>query len=605
MKIKFLYVSAQYFRSFKSFHLDLQAGGISLVQGELLGDLESVESNGSGKSSLFSAISWALYGRLPHISGKDVTGDDVISWGTNKGCYVKVAFKIGDDTYEVIRFRQDPTYGNKVRIWLGEDEKTLASNPQTQKLIEEIVGISQDLFAQLVYITDASMRNSFSFETDANRKKILVDVLPHLRQFGQARDRVKDAHDVFNENHKRLNQELETLNQMIEALPDMAESKKQSALISERIAKLEDQRIDLQSKLTDCENLILDCTRILKEHDSALKAASESESLARKKYEIEREKYNQKVAQRKMIERDYTRWLNAKDECPECSQKIPLQLKQIQRSHHKCQLDLEIMCEEAYHLSCIASEESLRKAEHDKNEVSFAFNRIGQEKSSYEQERERILNAIAQIKQEKANLENIRTHLESECQTAADRRRALDSRVSEIQRLLETVAVYIDPLKFWLQGFGPKGVISLALKQTLDLLTERTNHWLYRLWHEGASIVVGFPQEDISKITVDFIINGKSVNIISLSSGQTRRLCLALCFGLRETLQSLSGWQTNLLVLDEVFDSLDNAGRLQVLEKMREIKDTSIFVISQFPHVSGPIDHMINVQYDHGVSKII
>ena len=153
--------------------------------------------------------------------------------------------------------------------------------------------------------------------------------------------------------------------------------------------------------------------------------------------------------------------------------------------------------------------------------------------------------------------------------------------------------------------FGPKGVISLALQQTLDLLTTSTNKWLHKLWHEGASIVVGFPQDDISKITVDFIINGRSINIISLSSGQTRRLCLALCFGLRETLQTLSGWQTNLLVLDEVFDALDNSGRLQVLEKIREIKDTSIFVISQFPHATGPIDQMIMVQYEQGVSTII
>jgi DNA repair exonuclease SbcCD ATPase subunit len=604
MKVEFLNVTANNFRSFRVFGLDLNDQGIALIQGKLLGDLESVESNGAGKSSLFTAISWALYGRLPHISGKDVTGDDVVFWAEPKNCFVKVDFRIGEDAYRIIRYRLDSNFGNKIRVWRGEDELTLASNNQTQKLIEEILGIPQDLFAQLVYVTDSSMRSSFSFETDSNRKKILIDVLPQLRQFGQARERVKSAHDIFSENHKRLNSEIETINSNLQSLPDIASSQLQLKQIANRIQIIGGTITEISNKVLDHESLIaklnLDAALLVE----ILQKKKDIVSKARAKYDIEDEKLNQHITQRKIFEREVAKWKNVTGQCPECEHKISTSYSHKMLTKYEDFLDRAKNNESVARTACMTVEKALRDAEHERNQTDSLVAVVNRDTREVKVEIESYMKQISAYRQEQNNLVDIQHHLISTCNDIDSKRQILEYRLGETQRLLETVYLYIDPLKFWMQGFGPKGVISLALQQTLDLLTSSTNKWLHKLWHEGASIVVGFPQDDISKITVDFIINGRSINIISLSSGQTRRLCLALCFGLRETLQTLSGWQTNLLVLDEVFDGLDNAGRLQVLEKIREIKDTSIFVISQFPHSTGPIDRVIMVQYEQGISTI-
>ena len=605
MKVEFLNVTANNFRSFRVFGLDLNDQGITLIQGKLLGDLESVESNGAGKSSLFTAISWALYGRLPHISGKDVTGDDVVYWADPKNCFVKVDFRIGKDTYRIIRYRLDSNFGNKIRVWRSEDELTLASNNQTQKLIEEILGIPQDLFAQLVYVTDSSMRNSFSFETDSNRKKILIDVLPQLRQFSQARERVKSVHDIFNENHRRLINEIETINSNLQSLPEVAASKLQLKQITKRILAIEAETDELNKTIEGHKSLVVGLNHNAEELEKILQKKKDIVSKARAKYDIEDEKLNQHITQRKIFEREVAKWKNVTGQCPECEHKISTSYSHKMLAKYEDFLDQAKNNESVARLLCQEVEKTLRDMEHERNVTDSLIARVDRDTREVKAEIEVFIKQISAYDQEQYGLIKIQQHLIEACNDIDTKRRALNFRLEATQTILDTVYSYIDPLKFWLQGFGPKGVISLALQQTLDLLTTSTNKWLHKLWHEGASIVVGFPQDDISKITVDFIINGRSINIISLSSGQTRRLCLALCFGLRETLQTLSGWQTNLLVLDEVFDGLDNAGRLQVLEKIREIKDTSIFVISQFPHATGPIDQMITVQFERGVSTIL
>jgi DNA repair exonuclease SbcCD ATPase subunit len=268
-------------------------------------------------------------------------------------------------------------------------------------------------------------------------------------------------------------------------------------------------------------------------------------------------------------------------------------------------LDLATSNELVARATCMKVEELLRDAEHDRNQTDTLVSRVGSDTREVKAEIESYMKQISAYRQEQNNLVEIQRHLISTCNDIGSKRQTLEYRLEETQRLLETVYLYIDPLKFWMQGFGPKGVISLALQQTLDLLTQSTNNWLHKLWHEGASIMVGFPQDDISKITVDFIINGKTVNIISLSSGQTRRLCLALCFGLRETLQTLSGWQTNLLVLDETYDGLDLAGRRQIIKSVKEeFNDQSVFIISQHPGVDDLIKNKILVTYLNGISTI-
>ncbi len=604
MRVIFNQVHARNFRSFEDFTIRLDEGGVCLVQGKLEGDLDSIESNGAGKSSLFLAIAWALFGKFPHLSGRDVSGDDVVCWSRKEDCSVEVCYTIGEESYSVLRYRQHSDFKNKVRFFRGGEEKTLSSNSLTQRLIEGSLGISFDLFSQLVFITETSMKNSFSFETDSKRKQILIDVLPQLKQFGVARERVKDVFSTFSGFKDQLVRDEASYQQTLQTLPSTESIKEQLQTITDRVNVLES---DLQNNYNEIEEIdhdLLSRRDLVQNIAASIEDAHDLCKNARAKKDEAQSKVFELRANLELATKNYEKWKNFPSVCPECEQPVPPEMHS-KKMNEAAECVVDYKKEYKKQLDDLKDVgEAFERANAGLQELIEKQNRVVSNIHELEQKREYLVKRSAAINQELRSLHSTTSKLHATCDQIDATTRDLNLKLMESQYFLQTTQSYLDSLKYWLDGFGPRGVIAYALTQTLDLLTVNTNKWLHRLWHEGVSVVFEFPPKDASRISARLSYNGKDVNLTTLSSGQTRRLCLSICFGLRATLEAVSGWQTNLLVLDEVFDGLDNAGRMQVLREMQEIRDASIFVITQFPYFRGPVEKVINVFSKHGESYI-
>lgn len=604
MIVKFKRVAAGNFRSFKDFAIDLSDSGITLVQGKIVGGSETLESNGAGKSSIFSALSFALFGKVVHVSGSKVSGDKVVRrQSQGEGCVVNISLSTEDHELEIIRYRSHPKHGDKIHLIVDGTSATQSSNPKTQQLIEALLGITPELFFNLIYVTEATLRESFAFESDAQRKKILVGALPQFQQFNKARAAVKDSLNDYTDSTRKLEMELNGYEMAATELVSAAQRVDTStteARISEILALkavgvqsqslLQKQVFDLKKriKVTECNFHTLErgveqrskvCTRI---QQSVVKMFDKQ----------------------KRLKATIQKFSTLTGVCPTCEQIVPPDHVDIHKAFYLQQLhELEDRIDKATDLSGKAMDKYLSTKSYCDSERQNIQN-LKQKLSNAETQINQI---VFQLRSEQSELDRLYEFMEQVSVTSLNtqsRLFELSTRIGELKVLINTAKQFEGALRNWLEGFGPRGVVSHGLNQVLVTLTEKTEQWLWRLWHEGASFQFEFSGDDLSKIEAKLFLNQVLVDVESLSSGETRRLCLAICFGLREALQTLVGWRSNLMVLDEVFDGLDSVGRSKVLHELKMIPNLNTFVISQFPQLSEDIDRTIEVTFSSGISTL-
>lgn len=604
MHIDFKSVVAANFRSYRDFSLDLEFPGTTFVQGTIEGGSETLESNGAGKSSPFNAISWALFGKFLHVSGSVVSGDQVIRRNSEGGCSVHVDLHVNEDDIRIIRYRGHSRFANKVLVFVNGAEKTLASNLKTQQYIEDLVGVSFELFTNLVYVSETSMKGSFAFESDAQRKKILVSALPQFQRFGDARVKVKDSlnqHITFAE---KLQIQCEALEEALNELNNESLTHTDVGSMRTRITELEETVKQGTARIEEYKSQREQIKQagLFKYYEDLIdEAQKERRAIEEKIQSFDLPKISAELA---FYKGEIEKWKNLPPTCPMCDQPVD--------EEHKSR-----------HIRALKAEGIIRLQKKDNIETVIQNLKVGINKTILDereankkgQEVQQLLwtldNSIRSeqtvIKSHEENVQQLRAllrTLESRQFELEKRKIALTDKISTLRTLTNTTRTFENSLQLWFDGFGPKGVLSMALAEIIDLLGDKAGKWLTRLWHEGASMTFSLIGDDLSKIEAKLFLNLQDVDLLSLSSGETRRLCLAICFGLREALQTLTGWFSNLLVLDEVFDGLDSIGRLRVLSELKSMAETSIFIISQFPQLSQDIDRVINVRFNNNVSHL-
>ena len=157
MKIKQL--SIQNFLSIGSVELFLDKyTGITLIEG-INSDSSTSLNNGSGKSSIIESILYAFTGKTK----RGYSGDEVVNNVAKKNCHVKVLFEVNGVEYVINRYRKDETIGNLASILQvnGHDyiNMTKGTAKETQKQIEDIIGLSELTLSKMLYFGQEDIRS--------------------------------------------------------------------------------------------------------------------------------------------------------------------------------------------------------------------------------------------------------------------------------------------------------------------------------------------------------------------------------------------------------------------------------------------------------------
>lgn len=158
---------ANFFSVTEEIHLPLQNQGLVLVTGENH-DSSAADSNGSGKSTIFEALVWCLWGRT--VRGE--SGDAVININAKKDCYVFLTMLDGTQEYTVKRFRNHHQFKNSLQLWSGSTDISEGTSTLTQTKVDELLSIDFDSFIRGPMQPQGAFKR-FSQMTDSEQKAIM------------------------------------------------------------------------------------------------------------------------------------------------------------------------------------------------------------------------------------------------------------------------------------------------------------------------------------------------------------------------------------------------------------------------------------------------
>jgi len=512
-----------------------------------------VGSNGAGKSTMLDAISYALFGK-PH---RNINRPQLINSINNKKLLVEVKLSIGPNKYRVVR-------GMKPNIFeIYHNDKLLNQESHSrdyQKILEtNILKLNHKSFHQVVVLGSSNFIPFMQLPSHQRRNVIedLLDIGIFTKMNTLVKERCsKIKSDILDTDHQIniIKEQISLQTKHIEELKNIdiqqsTKALKQIESIASEISLLEKRNIELQSNYDKV------APSQLKERDSA---SDKQASLNEFKIQI-----NTNIT--KIVKE--AKFFEDNDCCPTCNQVISIDLKETKKDEaHKKAQDLNDGLK--------LLEDKIEVANEKLQSANEAYNKIQDILSDIRSNQNLITNLHKQLlglQTQNANANKL-TDTE-EAKSDLDKRKIqYESTLTNKSSQLETRSYY-DAIGELLKDTGIKTKI---IRQYLPVMNTLINKYLNIL-----DFFVKFDLDESFNETIKSR-HRDEFSYASFSEGEKSRIDLALLFSWRQIAKLKNSANTNLLILDETFDSsLDVDGVDNLLKILYSLKkDTNVFIIS-------------------------
>ncbi len=593
-------VEIKNFMSFEYAVREFKDNGLILVQGE----------NGAGKSSIWDAVSWAIFGKT--VRGVD--GDDVVHWGAGEDCAVTVSFSLGNDYFEVTRHRRGTDkddkgslLGNRLRIaWKphgAEDEEIveLGSIDATQTWLLDVARIDFELFRCTVLFAQEETFN-FVSATDKKQKEILSKVKRLNFETGLATVRGKlkelmaevqeiDTKLVVLHSHQRAG--AATFDDEVEDWDRTQKARVKDKLVE--IKRLEEEIVEMESKVVDVSKAEEVIQRVVQ---AGNKLKDERRTL-RDKRDIVQRKIGFFQGKLKEIKK-------LGDKCPVCEQEV----SKATVSAHADEIEAELIGRKAAdeimskRLDELDPEiDSLREKE-DRLRTKIVENRQYATGANVKKvDIKKINDAIARLRAEE-------NPFRKKAEEAKAKMEKINEAVVKFEKRRLEAQEQLPYYNFWEIGFSDKGMKSFVFDSLCAVLTAKANHYL-GIMSDGFLAVTFDTQTRLKsgelreKFECMVLIDGKKVPFESYSGGEKTRISLAVDMALASLMMDTYGAnEFNVVVFDEQDQFLDAKGRAHYLKLLRErAKTQTVFVVSHDAELKSRFENVWTVVKENGVSR--
>ena len=537
-----------------------------------------VGTNGSGKSTMLDALTFSLFNK----PFRKINKSQLINATNEKDCVVEVEFTVNNKDYLVRRSIKPNKFDIEVNGTLLHKESDDRLN---QKILEEsILKVNYKSFTQIVILGSSSFVPFMQLST-SNRRDVIEDLLD-IRIFSAMNSLIKEKIRTEKEKIRSLDLKRDNIKDKISMQENFIKELEEQGKTN--IAENQKKRNGLSDEIcvltTKNEELDLEVTGLLEDQE---KLSGAGEKLL--KLNTFKGKLSNKVA---TLTKEH-KFFSDNVTCPTCTQNI----------------------EESFRLNRIAEVETKAK------ELQDGYKEL-QFKIKSEQERELSFNTISKeitklnndISQNNTKISGFQqqiTDLESEIQTLTDQLANRNTEHEKLTELRENLNTTFDELVEKKEELSYKdyvynllkdgGVKTKIIKKYLPLINKQVNRYLQMMdFYINFKLNEEFSETIESPIHEDFCY-------ASFSEGEKMRIDLALLFTWREVAAYKNSTNTNLLIMDEVFDSsLDGTGTDEFLKIIRfVIKDANIFVISHKESLLEKFESVIQFEKLKGFSKML
>ena len=550
--------------------VDFQKSNTNLIMG----------SNGSGKSTILDALTFVLYNK----PFRKINKPQLVNSVNEKDCLVEIEFSIGSREYKVIRRIKPNVF--EIRIDGKVQDQDAAQSDQQKKLEEGILKVNYKSFTQTVILGSATFV-PFMQLTSANRRDIVEDLLD-IKIFstmnGILKDRVRSCNEVIREASIRKD--------MIEDKIEMQES------FIRDIEKSGKERIDRKEK--QVENLHKEVDVIMDENDGkTLKIMDELQPKLEnlnntkktlKKLNTIKVKLEQKI--QNIVEEH--KFFEDNTVCPTCTQPLEEQFrldkivdiqeksKELNEGYKELEAAINVEQEKDIEFTNCSSE--INRLNNDISTNNVRISGINKQIKNLRKEIQDVADQVSNRNTERETLKNLKEDL--------------DKTEKERSSQREEVS-YLDFAHSLMKDGGVKSKI---IKKYLPLMNQQINKYLQMMdFYINFSLDEEFKESIRSPIHEDFSYD-------SFSEGEKMRIDLSLLFTWRDIAKMRNSASTNLLILDEIFDSsLDGAGTdfFTTIIKF-VIQDAHVFVIShKTDELMDKFDRIIKFDKVKGFSKVV
>jgi len=536
-----------------------------------------VGTNGTGKSTVLDALTFSLFNK----PFRKITKSQLINSTNEKGCLVEVEFCINNKEYIVKR-------GIKPNLFLiivnGDPMHKEADDRVMQKMLEEnILKVNYKSFTQIV-ILGSSTFVPFMQLTGANRRDVIEDLLD-IRIFSAMntlmKTKIRDQKDEIKTlelSKDNIKDKVEMQKNFIEELETQGKQR-----IEEKNGKINLLEDEIQQTSDETECLMKDVQMFNNDLESFSGANKKL-----KKLNTLKGKLSNKVA---TITKEH-KFFTEHTVCPTCTQDIEeeFRVNRIADAQTKAK-ELQTGYREL--------EEAIQKEEEREHQFTKLSKEITKLNNGISKNHTLISGCNRQIRD-----------LESEIQRLTDQhanRNTEQGKLAEFNENLQQVYKKLADKKeevmyhdFAYSLLKDDGVKTKIIKRYLPLINQQVNRYLQLM-----DFYINFKLDEEFNETIESPIHER-FSYASFSEGEKMRIDLALLFTWREVARVKNSVNTNLLIMDEIFDSsLDGFGTDEFLKIIRfVIKDANIFVISHKADLHDKFNSVIRFEKVKGFSRI-